>query len=117
MKFKKIISAAVGAAVVCSSLPIGTVVNFAEDTLKANAADNATATTTEPYYSTTESYYDSVEASKSDSWEAAEENTRSWSTDETEEAETDAWEETTGGTKRLRHGKKQQQKKLYLLEM
>lgn len=110
MKFKKIISAAVGSAVLCSSLPTGTVVNFAEDTLKANAADYI-MTTTEPYYyhSTTESYYyDSEEASKSDSWEAVEETTRSWSEDATEEASwaedasetpTDstkvAWEETT----------------------
>lgn len=51
MKFKKIISAMVGSAVVCSSLPIGTVVNFAEDNaIVANAAetgqcgDNATYT-------------------------------------------------------------------------
>lgn len=110
MKFKKIILAAVGAAMICSSLPVnGAVVNFAEDTLKAKAADYATATTTEPYYSTTEPYsyyYGSEEASEAASWTAteeskswyedatkaaaAEETTRAWS-----EAETDAWEETT----------------------
>ena len=43
MKFKKIISAAVGVVVICSSLPIsGAEVGFMEDTLKANAADEAT---------------------------------------------------------------------------
>ena len=32
MKLKKIISAAVGAAMLCASLPTSTVVNFVEDT-------------------------------------------------------------------------------------
>ena len=101
MKFKKIISAAVGAAVICSSLPIGAVVNFAEDTLKANAADYVTtSTSTEPYYSTTESYYYGSETpSEAASWTATEAS-RPWYEDETEAPpesidENDAWEETT----------------------
>ena len=43
MKLKKIISAAVGAAMLCASLPIsGAEVGFTENTLKANAADEVT---------------------------------------------------------------------------
>lgn len=44
MKLKKIISAAVGAAMFCASLPIsGADVGFTEDTLKVNAADEVTS--------------------------------------------------------------------------
>ncbi len=82
----------------------------AKGTLKAKAADYATATTTEPYYSTTEPYsyyYGSETPSEAASWEAVEETTRPWYEDATEaaaaeettrawsEAATDAWEETT----------------------
>ena len=96
MNLKKFISAAVGAAMLFASLPTnGTVVNFAEDTLKANAENYDTATTTEPYYSTTEPYsyyYGSEDAT----WEEASEEYSS------EEYETEApsdypywWGETT----------------------
>ena len=109
MNLKKFISAAVGAAMLFASLPTnGTVVNFAEDTLKANAENYDTATTTEPYYSTTEPYsyyYGSETPSEAASWEVVEETARPWYEDATEVAATDAppesiaetaaWEETT----------------------
>ncbi len=108
MNLTKFISAAVGAAMLFASLPTnGTVVNFAEDTLKANAEDYDTATTTEPYYSTTEPYsyyYGSEDASEAASWTATEAS-RPWYEDATEvasseapcasETETDARDETT----------------------
>ncbi|MCI5910114.1 MAG: dockerin type I domain-containing protein [Oscillospiraceae bacterium] len=89
MKFKKIISAAVGAAMLCASLPIGTTVNLTDNVLKANAVD-------EPYseseYPSESYYYGSGEAT----WEEASEEYSS------EEYETEApsdypywWGETT----------------------
>ncbi|MDY3258623.1 MAG: leucine-rich repeat domain-containing protein, partial [Ruminococcus callidus] len=44
MKFKKIISAAVGAVMLCASLPIGTMVNLTDNVLKANAEDEIPST-------------------------------------------------------------------------
>ena len=89
MKFKKIISAAIGAAMLCASLPIGAVVNLTDNTLKANAVE-------EPYseseYPSESYYYGSGEAT----WEEASEGYSS------EEYETEApsdypywWGETT----------------------
>ena len=81
MKFKKIISAAVGAAMLCASLPTnGAVVNLTDNTLKANAVE-------EPYseseYPSESYYYSSEDTSEEASWveessEAPQESAVTW---------------------------------------